>query len=233
MWEELASPEMIDARLWPRLAAMAERFWSPETTTDVASMYQRLHATSEWLEWLGLNHISNPELMRMRLAGPYPQAPLDVLASLVEPTKGYSRHAERYGIFSTLNRLEFTVPSESDVAREFRNAVDAYLASPKDKRDGANLRAHLVHWAQAAKDVRPMLENESVLTQELPLAAAVAELCRTGEEALSYLDGAKPPPADWKKQANAEIKPIVNQRFGDLLIQIGPGVQKLVAAVGN
>jgi hexosaminidase len=233
MWEELASPEMIDARLWPRLAAMAERFWSPETTTDVASMYQRLHATSEWLEWLGLNHISNPELMRMRLAGPYPQAPLDILASLVEPTKGYSRHAERYGIFSTLNRLEFTVPSESDVAREFRNAVDAYLAMPKNQRDGARLRAHLAHWAQAVKDVQPMLENESVLRQELPLAGAVAELCRTGEEALTYLDGTSPAPGDWKKQANAKIKPIVNQRFGDLLIQIGPGVQKLVDAVSN
>ena len=35
MWEELASPEMIDARLWPRLAVIAERFWSPESVTDV------------------------------------------------------------------------------------------------------------------------------------------------------------------------------------------------------
>jgi len=233
MWEELCTPEMIDARLWPRLAAMAERFWSPETTSDVASMYQRLHATSEWLQWLGLNHISNPELMRMRLAGPYPPVPLDVLASLVEPTKGYSRHAERYGIFSTFNRLEFTVPSESDVAREFRNAVDRYLALPKDQRHSAELRAHLAEWSKAAKDVRPMLENESVLTQELPLAAAVAELCLTAGEALTYLDGTTAAPADWKKQASAKLKPIVNQRFGDLLIQIAPGVQKLVDAVGK
>ena len=31
----------------------------------------------------------------------------------------------------------------------------------------------------------------------------------------------------------AVLKPIVNQRFGDLLIQIGPGVQKLVDAAGR
>jgi hexosaminidase len=233
MWEELATPEMLDARLWPRLAAIAERFWSPETTTDVASMYQRLNLTSEWLALSGLNHLSNPELMRLRLAGPYAQAPLDVLASLVEPTKGYSRHAERYGIFSTLNRLEFTVPSESDVAREFRNAVDAYLATPRDKRNGAALRASLALWAQAAKDVRPMLENESVLTENLPLAGALEQLCQTGQEALTYLAGKNEAPPDWKKQADAKIKPVVNQRFGDLLIQIGPGVQKLVDAVGR
>jgi hexosaminidase len=233
MWEELVSVEMIDARLWPRLAAIAERFWSPESTVDVASMYRRLRTTSEWLEWLGLNHKSNPELMRQRLAGPYPLRPLDVLASLVEPTKGYSRHAERYGIFSVLNRLEFTVPSESDAAREFRNAVDAYLAAPKDQRDGAELRERLALWAQAAKQVRPMLENESILTENLPLADALAKLCQVGQEALRYLDGTNTAPADWKTQADSTIKPIVNQRFGDLLIQIGPGVQKLVNAVGK
>jgi hexosaminidase len=233
MWEELASVEMIDARLWPRLAAMAERFWSPESTTDVASMYRRLEFTSKWLEWLGLNHRSNPELMRQRLAGPYPVGPLDVLASLVEPTKGYSRHAERYGIYSVLNRLEFAVPSESDAAREFRNAVDEYLAAPKDQRNSARVRERLLLWTQAVKDVRPMLENESVLTENLPLAEAVAKLCAVGQEALTYLNGSNAAPTGWHQQATAALKPIVNQRFGDLLIQIGPGVQKLVDAVGK
>jgi len=233
MWEELASVEMIDARLWPRLAAMAERFWSPESTSDVASMYRRLAITSEWLEWLGLNHRSNPELMRQRLAVAYPVGPLDVLASLVEPTKGYSRHAERYGIYSVLNRLEFAVPSESDTARTFRNDVDEYLATPKDRRNSASLRERLALWAQAAKDVRPMLENESVLAENLPLADGVAKLCRAGQEALTYLDGPNAAPADWRKQASVAIKPVVNQRFGDLLIQIGPGVEKLVDAAGR
>jgi hexosaminidase len=233
MWEELASPEMIDARLWPRLAAMAERFWSPESVTDLASMYQRLHTTSEWLEWLGLNHRSNPELMRQRLAGPFPVGPLDVLASLVEPTKGYSRHAERYGIYSVLNRLEFTIPSESDTAREFRSDVDEYLAAPKVKRSSASLQQRLALWTQAVKVARPMLENESVLTENLPLADAVAKLCAVGQEALTYLDGPNPAPADWHRQASETLKPIVNQRFGDLLIQIGPAVQKLVEAAAG
>ena len=230
-WEELASVEMIDARLWPRLAAIAERLWSPASTTDVASMYRRLQTTSEWLEWLGMNHRSNLSLMRQRLAGPYPQHPLDVLASLVEPTKGYSRHAQLYGIFSPLNRLSFAIPYESDAAREFRNAVDEYLAVPKDKRNGASLRAVMAAWAQAAKEVRPMLENQSMLTENLPVADGVGKLCQAGQEALTYLDGPNGAPAGWKKEASASIEPVVNKRIGDLLIQIAPGVQKLVEAV--
>src|SRR5450755_70293 len=64
MWEELATSENIDAKLWPRMAAIAERFWSPETVTDPASMYRRLEITNSWLEWLGLSQRSNLTLMR-------------------------------------------------------------------------------------------------------------------------------------------------------------------------
>jgi hexosaminidase len=260
MWEELCTVEMIDTRLWPRLAAIAERFWSPESTTDVPSMYSRMKVTSDWLQWLGINHQSNAELMRQRLAGPYPVGPLDVLASLVEPTKGYSRHAQKYGIFSTFNRLEFAIPAESDTAREFRNAVAAYLTDtqmefiatmnglvavpgqihqhvakkPVDKlarTDASELQRSLAAWEQAAKDVKPMLTNQSVLTENLPVAEGVEMLSQVGQEALKYLSGASKPPADWKKNANAKIEPYVDKRFGDLLIQIAPSVKKLVAAV--
>ena len=152
-----------------------------------AAMYRRMNATSEWLEWLGLNHRSNPELMRQRLAGPYPVAPLDTLASLVEPTKGYSRHAQKYGIFSTLNRLSFAIPSESDTARDFRNAVDEYLAD--NHKGGERLQMNLAAWGQAAKDVRPMLTNQSVLAENLPVADGVETLCQIGRQALSYMSG--------------------------------------------
>ncbi|HEY2001113.1 MAG TPA: family 20 glycosylhydrolase, partial [Acidobacteriaceae bacterium] len=42
MWAEQLNERTIDSRIWPRTAVMAERFWSPQSDRDVASMYQRL-----------------------------------------------------------------------------------------------------------------------------------------------------------------------------------------------
>jgi hexosaminidase len=232
MWEELATAENLDAKLWPRLAAIAERFWSPQSTTDVVSMYGRLEVTNRWLEWLGLTQRSNLVLMRQRLAGSMPPQPLDRLASILEPVKGYQRHAERYTILTPLNRLVDSIAPESDAAREFRNEVDQYFASPKDKRNGAELRKQLTVWDENAAMVRPILQSNSLLNDDVAMDDALMKLCRAGQEALSYLDGTgtSTASADWKQRNTSAVQEAA-QRQGDILIQIASAVQKLVDAV--
>jgi hypothetical protein len=39
MWTEHVTPETVDSRIWPRTAAIAERFWSPANVRDVDDMY--------------------------------------------------------------------------------------------------------------------------------------------------------------------------------------------------
>src|SRR5947207_2293607 len=51
MWAEYVSSETVDSRIWPRMAAIAERFWSPRENTDPESMYTRMEAVSRLLEW--------------------------------------------------------------------------------------------------------------------------------------------------------------------------------------
>ena len=226
MWEELAGAENLDAKLWPRLAAIAERFWSPEAVTDAASMYVRLAAVNHWLEWLGLTQRSGLRLMRRRLAGAMPVAPLDAFARLIEPVKGAERHRAGYGIFMPLNRLVDAIPPESDTAREFSNAVDRYL-SERTPAGAAGLRQELTVWSQTVTDVRPMLQANSLLTEDLPIADGVAALCRAGMEALSYRSGA---PADWKPRTLAAVKDASRHAAG-LLIPFAPAIQKLVESV--
>jgi hexosaminidase len=232
MWEELATAENLDAKLWPRLAAVAERFWSPESVTDVGSMYGRLEPINRWLEWLGLTQRSNLELMRQRLAGELPVAPLDVFASALEPVKGYSRHAERYNISTPFNRLVDAMPPESDAARRFRDAVDQYLARPKDQRDSAPLRRQLTLWLDNIDKVRPMLQTNSLLSENIETADALATLCHTGQDALSYLDAraSQAATSDWKQRTQTAVSTAA-ARHGDILIMIAPGIQKLVDAV--
>jgi hexosaminidase len=227
MWEELATAENLDSRLWPRLAAIAERFWSPESVSDVGSMYERLGDVNLWLEWLGLAQRGNLELMLRRLAGPdRDPGPLRTFASALEPVKGYERHRNHYGASSSFNRLVDAIPPESDAARDFRNAVDRYLAAP-NPADADGLRKQLAVWSQIASDIRPLLESNSLLTEDLPLAEGLKTWCRVAGEALTYAD--TPAPADWKSQTAAVLKD-ANAHHAGLLIAIGPAVQKLVDA---
>ena len=230
MWEEIASAENLDAKLWPRLAAIAERFWSPESVIDADSMYRRLAATNTWLEWLDLKQRANLELMRRRLAAASPYQPLDTFASILEPVKGYSRHAEKYNISTPLNRLVDSIAPESDTAREFRQSVDQYLAGTKGVPNSAPLAKQLQAWAENAVALRPTLERNSVLNEDLPVADALVRLCKAGQEALAFLDSNGRASADWKQQNDAAVKQD-SQRQGDILIQIAPAIQKLVDAV--
>ncbi len=229
MWEELASPENLDAKLWPRLAAIAERLWSPESITDVTSMYRRLYATNNWLEWLGLTQRSNLELMRQRLSGTMPYQPLDTLASILEPVKGYSRHAEDYTIFSPLNTLVDSIAPDSYAAWQFGKDVDSYLAS--QPRNSEDLRRRLHAWNYAAQQVETMCPRAAVLNKDKAAIDAVVRLTQTGLDALSYLDASAKPDSLWKQAAQSNVSPYVYQRVGDLVIPIAPAIQKLVQAV--
>ena len=50
MWSELVTPLTIDSRIWPRTAAIAERFWSPKEVNDIENMKFRLKDVSNKLE---------------------------------------------------------------------------------------------------------------------------------------------------------------------------------------
>ena len=230
MWEELATAENLDAKLWPRLAAIAERFWSPETTTDVASMYQRLAVTNRWLEWLGLTQRSNLELMRKRLVGDSPVDSLDKVASVLEPVKGYTRHRHRYNSLYPFNRLIDSIPPESESARRFDIAVDNFLAAKNDERNSQDLRYRLSDWLNASRQVRPVMQANSLLTEDLSAAEGVQSLSEAGLAALDFLDGSKPFSSDWKT-SQAELAAKYNKPVGDLLIQIAPAIEKLINAV--
>jgi hexosaminidase len=226
MWEELATAENLDSRLWPRLAAIAERFWSPESLSDIGSMYERLGDVNLWLEWLGLAQRSNLELMLSRLAGPETGS-LKTFASTLEPVKGYERHRNHYAASSSFNRLVDAIPPESDVAREFRNSVDRYLSTPStDEAD--RLRKQLAAWSRITSEIRPLLETNSLLNEDLPVADGLATLCRVGDEALTYAN--TPAPENWKQRTVATLRE-ANAHHASLLIAIGPAIQKLTDAV--
>jgi len=218
MWEELATMENIDVKLWPRLAAIAERFWSPQEVTDVSSMYRRLDSTSHWLDLQGMEHLSEIRLMQARLTGDFDPAPLAMLASVLEPMKGYTRHrAQKYGSLTPFNRLVDAIPPESEAARRFRDAVD--------RSDLDYIRARLTEWRAASERVVPTLKSNALLAEDVDVARAVAELCSIGLEALG------PKPGAGRVQAMLAAVDADSKPKAEMLIQIAPAVLKLVQKV--
>jgi len=235
MWEEIASAENIDAKLWPRLAAIAERLWSPESVTDVDSMYARMEIASRWLESLDLRHRSILLRMRQRLVGSASPAPLEAFASVLEPVKEYTRHEDKthsYGINTPLNRLVDSIAPESDAAREFNNAVDRYLYTGRAQEAGAALQAQLQHWAAGVSQLLPALPGNGILRETIPVAQSVDQTCQTGLLALAMLSTGGKPGAEWAKAKFAELDEAAKPK-AEMLIQIVPGVKKLVEAAGH
>jgi hexosaminidase len=197
MWSEFASAENLDARLWPRAAAIAERLWSPREARHVEDMYARLDAASRWLEWRGLDHRASYDRMLQRLAGPHHDE-LRALADVVEPLEDYQRgRTARSNQRTPLNRLVDAARAESDAARAFSRLADALLADPARQAGAGEIRARLREWQGLEPRLRHVLEEYALLRETAPLAAEASALAAAGLEALDFLERRERAPASW------------------------------------
>ena len=231
MWSEYVTPENVDSRIWPRLAAIAERLWSPQDVRDVDDMYRRLVFVSRELESLGLTHRSTHQSMLQRLAGGHPIEPLEALDEVLEPVKYYTRGGtHEYTSFTPLNRLVDATPPESDAARKFAQAVDRALAGKAGLQAASpELRRQLTLWRDNAATLKPILDDSFLLKEAAPLSEALAAMARTGLKALDVLEGGEMPAASWFEEQKALLTP-AKRPPTECLIMIAPSINKLVQA---
>jgi hexosaminidase len=238
MWAEYVNAENIDSRIWPRNTAIAERLWSPQNVTDVASMYARLHAVSAQLEWLGLTHRTYYPQMLRRIAGagasPEELLALRTLADVVEPVKDYTREATATAeptSATPLNRVVDAVPLESDVARRFGELVDRFVASScRDAEAAARLRGQLYAWLDNDARLQPLMQRSFLVKEVAATSQDLSSLAAVGVAALDFAAKGGIAPEDWKKQQLAVVEQIEKPK-SQLLVMPAPAIQKLVEAV--
>jgi hexosaminidase len=233
MWSEFTSPENIDSRIWPRTAAIAERLWSPETVTDVNSMYERMAAISGRLDFLGLTHNTNYGTMLRRIAGNDDIGPLRTLANVVEPVKDYAREelAATPPTQSTpLIRLVDATRPESETARLFSQNADAMLAGNASPDTKDEVREMLALWRDNAARLKAGPSSSYMLEEASSVSQNLSVLGTAGLAAMDYLDKGSSPDG-WKAQQLAAIEQAKKPGSAQLLIMVADPVRKMVEAV--
>ncbi len=239
MWSEYVNWENMDGRIWPRTAAIAERYWSPESVTDANSMYARLDIISQRLEWLGLTHRSQPRKMLHRIAGPATSeefAALVTLADVLEPVKDYTRgESTSYQAITTtpLNHMVDAVPPESDAGRRFGELVDKFVStSCLDGDARERLRAQLTAWRDNDAKLQPLAQRSFLVREVATNSQALSALGTAGLAALDAIAKGQPAPDSWKAQQLATIEQAKKPKAQLLLIP-APAVQKLIEAAAG
>lgn len=188
MWSEFVSPENIDSRIWPRTAAIAERFWSPQDTRDLPSMYSRLALVSLKLESIGINPAAVTNEMLQRMSGESDPAPLKVLAEALQPPMGYTRNDHgSYNSSTPLNRLVDAIPPESNTAREFGDLAAQIASGPATEQQWRQARQWLTLWRDNDAELQPLLTQSSLTEELIPVSHNLRQVATIGLQVLDDL----------------------------------------------
>jgi hexosaminidase len=232
MWGEHLYGRTIDSRIWPRTAAIAERFWSPENVRDVDDMYRRLDPISIELESLGLTHLQSEDAGLRELAGTERIDALRTFSSAFEPVSfGERAQAQHTDQLTPLDGFVDAVRPDPPVRHWFETGVKHYLADPQhDEADRTALSDWLTQLSRSVPAVQKQMLASPRLAEISTRADQLLELTEMGQEALHYLCSGQQAPTGWKSKQMQVLdeakKPNALVRFTFL-----PSLQELVVAV--
>ena len=181
LWSELVTDELLDVRLWSRMPAIAERFWSG-SESRVEDVYETAAKTRSTLAALGILAQDNAVLFR-----DYPD--LAPLIEMLEPVKWYLRllgvtefqrrvsglgssGAERpYSTTTPLDRIVDRIPPESLATRRAAADLDAgtsmsrWIAGWREQREALerypDLQSELCDVSDALVGVADFLDGDA------------------------------------------------------------------------
>ncbi len=191
-WTEFITPEIFSNRVWPRSAAIAERFWSPQTDRDVESMYTRMGWVSHQLHMQGIGSGEILQGMLERMAGTTAIERLTVLATMVQPPLDYERESvpgQAYDEIRPLIHMTDAVPAESETARHFAELAHAVAAGTASPAQHAEVRTWLTLWAGNDAALAPTLGGSGLTMELTQVSHNLSRTAALGLQALDRIEG--------------------------------------------
>ena len=231
MWAELVNNGTIDSRVWPRLAAIAERFWSPQSVTDVGDMYRRLAIQNVRLEELGLGEESHTRRALRRMMNGPDVAALDQLLRFSEPvTLGQRIHGGP--TLQTTPLVQLVDAAIPDPPTRWRiGQMAAHLTNAKLSDEDANIRDSLSVWFHEWRDlparVRAAAVRSPLAQAGIPAADALSSVGAIGLAALESRKSGMRLPKSWIDSANVTLR-AADRPQGLLHLVVVPAVRRLL-----
>lgn len=171
LWSELVDADTLDVRLWSRLPALAERFWSPLECGDVASMRRRLDRVLAALpRWVGVDVAGDVRRLCARAGLSDVWWPL---VQVLEPVKWYARLLGEEALAARLQGREMPQARPYDADTPLDRVVDAL---PPEALGVPALRQLLEADGSGDQDARAALATLAREWRDLPEQGAPAEL---------------------------------------------------------
>jgi hexosaminidase len=175
VWTEMVTEEMLDNRLWPGLAVIAERLWSPASVRDTSDMYRRLIVVHDGLRLAGLVDDANRRRMAARLA-PGESEPVALLLDLVAPVRNPAHNRMGTALLKgqkparqEFNELADAASADSLVARRIELDADRFVTG--DRSSAAALTATLSSWRDNHNRFVAVAHHNAQLKAALPISA--------------------------------------------------------------
>lgn len=252
MWSELATDEQMDARIWPRMAAVAERYWSPAEKRDLDDMYRRLIPVDNELAVLGLHQHENPDRMIARLA-PDQKGTVQTFLSAFRPSTNWShfksfRHNWDWPQQQQFNELADAAAPDALVSKQLELQVKDYLNGQKDAALLSKIESQFRQWRDNDEQFKELTDRSAIFRDAASRSRDLHDLSETALQAIDMIRSGKKPDEDWLKKQNelldqqdaydlatAGMSNVqkMPQPPADLLITIHPAVRMLLKAAAK
>lgn len=211
MWAEHLDERTIDSRIWPRTAAIAERFWSAQSQTDVDDMYRRLQATSIELESLGLHHLSSEDAGLRSLAGSSQIDALRTFAQAFQPVSFGERYQQQHtSQLTPLTGFVDAVVPDPPVRHWMDQTVKQFLlelGSPQSREAGEKLKSFFQAELDALPRVRAEIAQSPRLEPMSVRATQLEELSHKALDMIAMLETQRHPSVSW----NADTQKLLDE----------------------